>query len=819
MQRLTRLLCLPIFLLLSLLASSTDAATLIVTSNADSGPGTLREALAVASSGDTILFDSNMTIVVANLLVVATNVTIDATGHSVVIDGNHAVGVFWVSSGSSTFIHLNIQNGWGSTGGGGITNNLGTLTIFDSLLSANSAVGTSGGGIWNSGTLTLIRTTLSGNTASGGVGSGVGGGIWNSGTLALTNSTLTGNSAGMGGGIYNSYAGILNITNSMLSGNTGVEPETQGGGIWNSGSMTLTHCIVAGNSVSGMLHTTYGGGIYNSDSATITLVDSTLSGNSAIGSFGSGYGGGIFNRGTISLTGSTLSGNSAIGGGTANGGGLWNAGNGTLTNSTLSGNSASAELALGGGIYNVSTTPPTLVSVTLSGNSVIGGIAGFGDGISNNVANTFPMSLTNTVIADSCAGAFTDNGGNLDSGTSCGFTAATSKSNATLNLGPLANNGGPTQTMLPSVGSMAIDAGIDSVCTAAPVNGVDQRGIPRPQGAHCDSGAVEVVVPQTLSVGITGNGTVSAGATPAPQSGGISNCTNAGGANCSAIYAVGQGVTLTAIVPSGEHVTWGGACVSAGSAASATVTMSAAENCTATFALNIATTTLTSLSLNSTYGQPVTFIATMTVAAPLTVLPTGTVTFLDGGSPIGTGTLTLGVATFTTSVLFAGSHAITAQYGGDGNFFASAPQPVSNTLAIAVSKKNTTVSLAAAPNPIMIGQPVTLTATVAGDPPTGLVSFSDNGTTLSCSPVTLVPGTTSSIASCTVTLTGAGSHSIVATYSGDGNFVGATSPDLVITVSSPPVTAPTLDRCALLLLGGLLSAGVFWRLRRANTQV
>ncbi|HEX7914778.1 Ig-like domain-containing protein [Rudaea sp.] len=776
-----RRLCPWLCLLLSLFAFAVQAATLTVNNNADSGPGSLRGQIAAAASGDTIDFAADLTIVVGSTLNIAKNLTIDATGHNVAVDGGHAVTVFQIGPGANVHMtYLTVQNG--------------TSPIA--------------GGIGNSGTLTLDHCTVSGNASGTG---------------------------GQGGGILNAH-GVLTITNSTISGNT---------------------------------------------SPT--------------------FGAGIANVGTMTLTNSTVSGNSIPAGGTGSGGGIYNDGAATLTNCTVSGNSAPGTPGTnkGGGGIHVDFGLMTITNCTISGNSSANG---------NDILVRTQLTLANTILAGSCAlvtnSVFIDNGGNISGTSSCPFTSATSKTNAPSNLGPLANNGGPTQTMVPGVGSAAIDAGIDSVCTAAPVNGVDQRGVTRPQGAHCDSGAVEVLVPQVLTVVVTGGGTVSAGTLPAPQSGSISNCTSTGGANCSASYVTGQSVVLTAMVPPGQNLTWGGACATAGSTTTATVTMSAAENCTAAFALNTATTALASSSSTSTYGQVVTFTATVAAVPPATATPTGTVTFLDGGSSIGTGTLSGGVAMFTISALSGGSHTITAQYGGDSNFPASAPQPVSNTQTqtvnqagqtitftstppasptvtgsytvsatggasgkpvvfsidanstagactiagnvvsftgtgtcivdanqagntnyaaaqqvqqtITVGKKTTTVSLAAAPNPIVIGQPVTLTATVAGDPPTGSVSFTDNGTPLPCSPVTLVPGTTSSTASCTVTLGGAGSHSIVATYSGDGNFVGATSSALIVTVSSPPVAAPALDRWALLLLGSLLGAGVFWRGRRSG---
>ncbi|MEW5939264.1 MAG: choice-of-anchor Q domain-containing protein, partial [Chloroflexota bacterium] len=70
-------------------------------------------------------------------------------------------------------------------------------------------------------------------------------------------------------------------------------------------------------------------------------------------------------------------------------------------------------------------------------------------------------------------------------------------------LGPLANNGGPTQTHAVLAGSIAIDAGEDGICAAAPVNNLDQRGVTRPQGAHCDIGAYEstdTVAPAVVSI-------------------------------------------------------------------------------------------------------------------------------------------------------------------------------------------------------------------------------------------------------------------------------------------------------------------------------
>ncbi len=213
-------------------------------------------------------------------------------------------------------------------------------------------------------------------------------------------------------------------------------------------------------------------------------------------------------------------------------------------------------------------------------------------------------------------------------------------------------------------------------------------------------------------------------------------------------------------------------------------------------------------SLNpSVFGQSVTFTATVSGQTP-----GGTVTFTSGAATLcGTVTLSGGTATCTTAALPVGNDTLAAAYSGDGNNAAA-----SATLVQTVNLKSTTVSLAATPNPATAGQAVTLIATVAGDPPTGSVVFTDNGTALPCSPVTLVPGTTSATAACTA-MFAAGSHTIAAAYSGDAGFAAATSTTLVVTVNAAAQTAvpaPAFDRWAVLLLGGLISMFSLQRLRR-----
>jgi CSLREA domain-containing protein len=253
---------------------------------------------------------------------------------------------------------------------------------------------------------------------------------------------------------------------------------TDGGGILNiGGTVTVTNSALSGNSADDG-----GGGIYSDNYSTVTVTNSALSNNSA------GYGGGIYsnNYSTVTVTNSALSGNSAT---YSSGGGIFNYYQSTLTvtNSTLSGNSAT--YSNGGGIHNAYSGTLTVTNSTLSGNSA----NNFGGGIYNNLLAT--MNYSNTIIANSAAGGDCFNGGtiganvnNLVENGSCSPTFSGDP-----NLGPLQDNGGPTQTHALLAGSAAIDAGNAAVCAAAPVNNLDQRGVARPQGAACDIGAYEYV--------------------------------------------------------------------------------------------------------------------------------------------------------------------------------------------------------------------------------------------------------------------------------------------------------------------------------------
>ena len=107
----------------------------------------------------------------------------------------------------------------------------------------------------------------------------------------------------------------------------------------------------------------------------------------------------------------------------------------------------------------------------------------------------FEIELRNTIVAQNsfpnCAensGFLVSLGHNLSSDVSCPFTEAGDMVGTDPQIGPLADNGGPTQTHRLNLGSPAIDAGDVVGCPA-----MDQRGVTRPQGAACDIGAYEFV--------------------------------------------------------------------------------------------------------------------------------------------------------------------------------------------------------------------------------------------------------------------------------------------------------------------------------------
>jgi hypothetical protein len=229
-----------------------------------------------------------------------------------------------------------------------------------------------------------------------------------------------------------------------------------------------------------------GGGIYNGDGATLNLIDSSVTDNQAAWDGGGVY---SFFHTTTTIVRSTVSGNVS----NNVGGAIRSLGNMTITNSTLSGNRSTGWH--GGAIFQTDGDI-TITNSTIANNiapdwaSSTFFIGQFGGGFVPT------LTLTNSIItgnhwyacekfASGTVGNVVSGGNNLIQDDSCN-PAASDLVGADAKLGPLASNGGPTQTHALLAGSSAIDAANDTLCPAT-----DQRGINRPQGAHCDIGAYE----------------------------------------------------------------------------------------------------------------------------------------------------------------------------------------------------------------------------------------------------------------------------------------------------------------------------------------
>ncbi|MBV9280112.1 MAG: Ig-like domain repeat protein, partial [Chloroflexi bacterium] len=192
------------------------------------------------------------------------------------------------------------------------------------------------------------------------------------------------------------------------------------------------------------------------------------------------------------------------------------------------------------------------------------------------------------------------------------------------------------------------------------------------------------------------------------------------------------------------------------------------------------TTSLASSQNPSTVNQQVTYTAKVSVTTPGAGTPTGTVAFADAGSTIsGCASVTLdssGRATCPVAYSGTGSHPITATYSGNTNFLGSADSLTQ------VVKQATTISLTSSVSPSLLNQAVTFTAAVApsgAGTPTGTVQFAVDGANQG-STVTL---NGSGQASLSISTLAVGSHTITATYGGDGTFLGGTSKGLTQQVT------------------------------------
>ncbi len=416
-------------------------------------------------------------------------------------------GIYIVPTGNVSITNSTFESDQASLGGG-IFNyaeyNYGTYVIGTLNLTGGTIHNCTGGGIDNSGTATISGCTLSYNTAAstGFEGTPYDGGISNDGTATLNGDTIVYNSAEYGSGVSN------------------------------QGTMTINGTTISNNSFTGA---GFGGGIYNSDSGSLTVTASTIAGNTIAGA---GFGGGIYNTGSLMVTASTIASNTIFHG---KGGGIYNdniqvnsstqtplvvfdstiaynqAGQGggiddidayamTLINSTIANNSANTA---GGGILAGATAVGMVVyDCTIAYNTVQS--PGAGGGLDLTADDYFSV-LYNTIVAlntdnngaDDIAGSvsLSSDYDLIGVGGSGGLTDGVNGNQvgvANPGLVPLANNGGPTQTIGLADGSPAVNAGSTALASLAfdsvpnqPFTDQRGTGFPRTLDNTVDIGAVE----------------------------------------------------------------------------------------------------------------------------------------------------------------------------------------------------------------------------------------------------------------------------------------------------------------------------------------
>jgi predicted outer membrane repeat protein len=430
-------------------------AVFTVTTLADFAPGpavSLREAIRMANldpGPDTIEFEAALAGHKLDLTHGALHITddliIDGPAQSITIDPNDQSRIFRVAR----------------DGGPNITVEMHNLRLIDGRAE-------SGGAIHNEENLTLDNVILGSNVATGGSLDG-GSAVVNRGNLAIQNCSFKQNQGGSKGGALWNRGGQVTIRNTSFSKNS----SKAGGAIGSDGGrVTVDRANFSNNSASNS-----GGALVLRD-VTLSVTDTTFSHNS-----GHAFGGAIYaTGGTLTFAGTTLSHNQAGHSGSAIGGSKASI---TLTNSTVGNN---AEGIRSDGALRANDGDLTLRNVTVAGTRNSPGI----------VINDATLTLSNSIVADSRGTSIRDvtskygviilQGGNLVEDGSLSGAGVIAGSPL---LGPLTNNGGPTQTFLPQSGSPVIDAGDIAFAPGTPF---DQRGpgFERIEGRSIDLGAVEV---------------------------------------------------------------------------------------------------------------------------------------------------------------------------------------------------------------------------------------------------------------------------------------------------------------------------------------
>jgi hypothetical protein len=787
--------------------------SLMVTTTADSGTGTLRAALATAATDGSanITFDPT---------VFATPQTITLSSGTLTIPSNTTI------TGPTSGSGATLRNLVTVSGGGSASNfsifavGSGVTAAISNLIIANGHSNTQGGGISNAGTLTVTGSTFENNSA-GGVPSG-----------------------GNGGGAIFASSGVLTVRNSTFVGNT----SAPGGAInANDGTVTIDRSSFSGNSALGA---TTGGAVFINN-ATVTITESTVSGN-----LSAGGGGAIFNNATLTATNTIVAGNT--GGDCGNGGA-----------SSCPTNSANGNVI---GVANIGLAPlgsyggPTQTIIPLPGSPAIcaGSITSIPGGVTTDqrgdprittyggttctdagaVQTSYSLNFSqqptgvsaNATITPSPTVQLNENGAPIPlSGASISISAFSGMLNGTTTQST-DNNGQATFGGL-SIGTPQTN---DTLTVSAALTAA---GSPTPEAASVTSIGFDIT---TLTPAITftvpnhiyGDAAFAVAAT-SNSSGTITYSVVSGSATISAnvVTLTGVGpITLEAsqvasgpyaaatqqgtfnVVKATPSITWVPASsISYGTSLSALLNASASSNSasvpgtfsytaqaaggsavpvTAVTVLAPASYTLAASftpSVTADYEPATTSVHLLVGQAALTVAANNAGKVYGTPNPAFTGTVTGAVnndsftemfSTAATNTSNAGTYTIVPSVTGAD---ASEYTVTATNGMLTVTKAATATTLGASANSIASGQSLTLTAQVmdtsAGSTgtPTGTVSFYDGTTLLGANTLT-----NSTASYTTATLAPGATHTLTATYVGDMNFTASTSNTGTIIVAAPP---------------------------------
>jgi hypothetical protein len=398
-------------------------ATFVVTTLADAGLGSLRQAVLDANAApgaDVIRFAGPVRGTIAltgGELGLTDDVRIDGPGAArLAVSGSDLSRVFRIDAGAEVAIDgLTVTHGSALLRGGGIRND-GTLTLSDAVVSDNVVRGLPGatpttaalgGGIYNSGSLTVLRTTFARNQSLGAAGNPGGPGSAGIGG-AICSFSLDGGPPAVAVVSHSTFA-----ENRAVGGAAGAGGAPGGGGVGgaiqnDNSSLTIRHSLFRDNQAVGGAATGAGGfgaggAVTNAarfGNTTLSVSHSTFIGNQAVGGTGAvggiGRGGGVANfvafqaplgsgfTATTAIDHSALVGNRAVGGvgtttgGIGQGGGITNENGGAVTvtdsaillNQSVGGAGGTGGNGLGGGVFNAPPTAYGVTTVTLEGSVV-----------------------------------------------------------------------------------------------------------------------------------------------------------------------------------------------------------------------------------------------------------------------------------------------------------------------------------------------------------------------------------------------------------------------------------------------------------------